>query len=313
MLLFLFAVVAHAAPYPQNSTATSTSQSSTVVVPASITPFTSQLINPGTTLWISGSVTITPSVPCQIGGLQECNRSGQPSYTFQDSYSRNVYAGYEDSDSFMYNLSNSQRSLLSACDTSFNDAWQGYMSTAPIVFNPTLIPASTWWDSQAATTYLESGYPDAGGYSTSWDVFSLLLSTSLGASAAVTTMAGYYTDSLGYKQSTDMGGYWSTYSLDFDIPSSWSTETYTITQAAINQPDHIFPAYYAAYYATPFTFSTASECCLWCTLFGGTVQVYHWPTTSAPSAVSTTTTLVNAADFTLCVPQLRHNILANPE
>lgn len=50
------------------------------------------------------------------------------------------------------------------------------------------------------------------------------------------------------------------------------------------------------YNQVPFTYSPSSPCCLNCTLFGGTVQVYHWPT-SAPSPP--VTELVNAAKFTL--------------
>lgn len=45
-----------------------------------------------------------------------------------------------------------------------------------------------------------------------------------------------------------------------------------------------------------FTFIPSAPCCLNCTLFGGTVQVYYWPT---PAPSPPVTKLVNAANFTL--------------
>ena len=45
-----------------------------------------------------------------------------------------------------------------------------------------------------------------------------------------------------------------------------------------------------------FSYSPSAPCCLNCTLFGGTVQVYYWPT---PAPSPPVTKLVNAANFTL--------------
>jgi hypothetical protein len=51
-----------------------------------------------------------------------------------------------------------------------------------------------------------------------------------------------------------------------------------------------------------FTFvpKAGSGCCLNCTLYGGNVQVYYWPTPAPTPAASI---LVNEANFTLFVPE----------
>ncbi len=49
-------------------------------------------------------------------------------------------------------------------------------------------------------------------------------------------------------------------------------------------------------YVDFFTFAPPTGCCLNCTLYGGNVQVYYWPTPAPTPAVST---LVNDVGFTL--------------
>lgn len=49
-------------------------------------------------------------------------------------------------------------------------------------------------------------------------------------------------------------------------------------------------------YAESFSYTTSKPCCLNCTIFGGTVQVYYWPTSTASPPVST---LVDKSNFTL--------------
>lgn len=49
-------------------------------------------------------------------------------------------------------------------------------------------------------------------------------------------------------------------------------------------------------YDEPFTYTPAPPCCLNCTLYGGHVQVFYWPTITASNSIST---LVNQAGFTL--------------
>jgi hypothetical protein len=74
-----------------------------------------------------------------------------------------------------------------------------------------------------------------------------------------------------------------------DGPSSslslYSTQIDTTTQSDV-------------YYVDSFSFTAAEPCCLICTLYGGNVQVYYWPTPAITPAVST---LVNTAGFTLSV------------
>lgn len=55
-------------------------------------------------------------------------------------------------------------------------------------------------------------------------------------------------------------------------------------------------AYTPYYYVPEFTFTASKPCCLSCTLFGGNVQVYNWPTPAPSPPVST---LVNSNGFTL--------------
>jgi hypothetical protein len=50
------------------------------------------------------------------------------------------------------------------------------------------------------------------------------------------------------------------------------------------------------YYIDTWTYTAEPPCCLGCTLFGGSVQVYYWPTPASSPSVST---LVNSAGFTL--------------
>lgn len=45
-------------------------------------------------------------------------------------------------------------------------------------------------------------------------------------------------------------------------------------------------AHQDAYFVSPFSFVAASPCCSSCTLFGGTVQVYDWPTPAPQPPVS---------------------------
>ena len=77
------------------------------------------------------------------------------------------------------------------------------------------------------------------------------------------------------------------------IPGTIATifpETKTLTSAG----------YGPLYYVQDHLDFTASEpCCESCTLYGGSVQVYYWPTTEAQSPP--VSTLVNSAGFTLYV------------
>lgn len=60
------------------------------------------------------------------------------------------------------------------------------------------------------------------------------------------------------------------------------------------------PQYMAAYtpvsYVSQFSFTASQLCCFNCTLYGGDIQVYHWPTATSEGATST---LVNSEGFTL--------------
>jgi hypothetical protein len=91
--------------------------------------------------------------------------------------------------------------------------------------------------------------------------------------------------------------------------------TTTALTTSLDAGPFTWSAYTQYNYASSFSFTAEKPCCFNCTLYGGNVQVYYWPTaapasianstappfraansTTAPSAVST---LVNSAGFTL--------------
>ena len=295
---FLFAVVAHAAPFYTNSTSRSGPPSSLLADPPTIT----QLAEPGTTLWISGTVTVTPWLPCFQDTNQDFSRSGEPYYSFTSAIpgvGQNLWDILLNSEGDMFNVSNAQKELISSCAMSYDNGYKNFWSTAPIVFDTSLVPGTTMWVSEPARTYEKTDYYDPASTSTSYWFITEIEITSLGASDAVTTVGDYYTDSLGFIHETSVGAYWSVNTVTDVEFEDYSTSIETITASAINQPDWIWNAYYPAYYATPYTPTTDSTCCLWCTIFGGTVQVYHWPTSSASLTASTITTLVNSQGFKL--------------
>ena len=57
-----------------------------------------------------------------------------------------------------------------------------------------------------------------------------------------------------------------------------------------------WPAETPYYYTESFSYTAVPPCCLRCTLFGGTVDVIHWPTTTESPPIST---LTNEVGFTL--------------
>lgn len=76
--------------------------------------------------------------------------------------------------------------------------------------------------------------------------------------------------------------------------SEWAVTTSTMV--GWTRTDYTQAAYHPAGYASDFTFVPTSPCCKECTLFGGNVQVYYWPTATQSPPVST---LVNSEKFTL--------------
>jgi hypothetical protein len=73
------------------------------------------------------------------------------------------------------------------------------------------------------------------------------------------------------------------------VTSTFPPQTYTVTTAAQG------PLYYANAEGG-LDFTASEPCCQTCQIFGGTVQVLYWPTTTASPAAST---LVNSEGFTL--------------
>jgi hypothetical protein len=85
------------------------------------------------------------------------------------------------------------------------------------------------------------------------------------------------------------------FASESDIWASTTTTTHTITAMTSllsTRPEHRDP-----YFVTPFTFIPSAPCCSSCTLFGGTVRVFNWPT---PAPQPPTTILVDLKNnFTL--------------
>jgi hypothetical protein len=75
------------------------------------------------------------------------------------------------------------------------------------------------------------------------------------------------------------------------IPQS----TFVTSWFSLTQTDS-WSAFTPYYYVPEFTFIASKPCCLSCTIFGGTVDVYNWPTPAPSPPIST---LVNAEGFTL--------------
>lgn len=78
--------------------------------------------------------------------------------------------------------------------------------------------------------------------------------------------------------------------------SSWDTESaeYFATAPITTGTFGTQPS--AVYYQQPWDFVASPPCCSSCTLFGGTVQVYFWPTPAPSPPVSI---LTNTDNFTL--------------
>ena len=85
----------------------------------------------------------------------------------------------------------------------------------------------------------------------------------------------------------------------FYATASISTYTQTgYTYPAANDPSSIVtvPTETDAFYPEDWSFTASPPCCLDCTLFGGTVSVYAWPT---PAPTPGVTALVNNEGYTL--------------
>jgi hypothetical protein len=86
-----------------------------------------------------------------------------------------------------------------------------------------------------------------------------------------------------------------------DSLTSWMA-TAPITTQSIVYTDEVsgvpYTTQYDVVYDNFFSFAPAEPCCGNCTLYGGDVQIYYWPT---PAPTPGVTKLVNEANFTLFV------------
>jgi hypothetical protein len=82
---------------------------------------------------------------------------------------------------------------------------------------------------------------------------------------------------------------------------SCEVTTWTETRTETVPTETKIPPWTYNYYASSFTYTAASPCCSSCTIFGGNVQVFAWPTPAPTPAVST---LVDASNFTLYVSMI---------
>jgi hypothetical protein len=145
-------------------------------------------------------------------------------------------------------------------DTSCGSAWStallDWMKTAPTTLGPE-IPAS--------------------------DVYSIVIGTTI----TVTYYSFLYSEtevSLGV--STEPNGKLLHMYSDSESAMWSSLSTLTTTTTGLTSLLSTRSAHRDAYFLSGFTFTAATPCCSTCTLFGGTVQVYQWPTPAPSPPVS---------------------------
>jgi hypothetical protein len=246
---------------------------------------TTQASSSGASSTFSASATGIPTgnlQPCEPGSGQCCSRlPEQPYYHY-------ILPGqpYEDpagNPSYfdpwqIYPLSQSDAAALasaSSCGLGFSSQISEYLASAPITVG-SLVQATSTAITRTAETATETS------------VISIISTVSIDTT---------FTVSDGPNLSGTVTG---TYSLIETVSLVTLTRSgYTV---GISQS-----AYYPYQYAEDFSFKPTSPCCSSCTIYGGDVQVYYWPTaTAAPSAQATGVTnssspqtLVDAAGFTL--------------
>lgn len=123
------------------------------------------------------------------------------------------------------------------------------------------------------------------------DVYTIIIGTTVTMvsrtqSLEEITLSAGYTTLIG----TNYKGVSFTETVDFEYDSEslvWgSTTTITSTIPGVTSFVSTRSAHRDAYFVSPFSFVPSSPCCSSCTLFGGTVQVFNWPTPAPEPPVS---------------------------
>lgn len=96
-------------------------------------------------------------------------------------------------------------------------------------------------------------------------------------------------------------------STTVDGTPTWTDTTFLSTSIDGGETAWTYAAITPYTYVEPFTFYASEPCCLTCTLYGGNVQVFYWPTSTAKFSNSSVSTLVDSNGFTLYV-QVFHDL-----
>lgn len=196
----------------------------------------------------------------------------------------------------VHNWSPAYSSQVTHCEGVFLSSLSEWLLTAPITYGP-LVPEMTLTDVIPGTLMTISSYTDVTTMAWTYtetvavDVYSGATSLSVTTVVSVDFAGVAHT----YPQTVAMV---ETTIIDSSFSGSWYAATTSTVAGFTGSGGYVQAAYYPAGYATNFTFVPMTPCCKECTLFGGNVQVYYWPTATEAPPIST---LVDSAKFTLCV------------
>lgn len=163
----------------------------------------------------------------------------------------------------------------SSCGAIWMTSLTNWMATAPTTLGP-LVSASEVYEIQIGTTL------------TTWSRTESLTDIFLSEGSVTyteTNLKGVLTTETMKEEFNSESQLWASTTI--------ITKTITgITSLLSTRSEHREP-----YFVSPFTFSPSAACCSTCTIFGGTVQVFNWPT---PAPQPPTSILVDSKNnFTL--------------
>jgi len=192
----------------------------------------------------------------------------------------------------VHNYSEAKQSLVNYCSGVWESQLQTWFSTAPITYGKA-VPATTISESFTGEVVTETlpGSP----YSTSSFLTTATYDEYTSVRPAETTETLYLVNSVGVQEPETIydNPVTSTFTNAY-ISYGTITSVWTIDGEAGSGPT--IAAHTTASYVDVFSYHPTSPCCSSCTLYGGDVQVYYWPT---PNPMPKISTLVNSKNFTL--------------